>query len=311
MNFLRLRLGELAADLGFAKVGVCSAAPSQTWAAYREWLAQGFAGEMEYLHQHAALRADPRALLPGVRSVIAVSLNYYQHVAPTHGNTRVARYAAGRDYHKTLRRKLKKLASQLAAETGEIFEFRVCVDSAPVLEREYAHRAGLGWYGKNTMLIDSKRGSWFFIGLILTTLEFEPDEPSIGGCGTCRACIEACPTGAIVEVDDRWQVDARSCISYLTIEKPELADERIGDWTFGCDICQEVCPFNQPRSNQPLRAQQTVEPDFLRKGGLVDIPLSQILTLSRDEWDRATQGSPIRRAGFDGVRRVAEINQSI
>jgi epoxyqueuosine reductase len=179
------------------------------------------------------------------------------------------------------------------------------------LEREYAHRAGLGWFGKNTMLIDSRSGSWFVIGLLLTTLDIEPDLPAQGGCGTCRACIDACPTGAIVwlEQGGRWAVDARRCISYLTIEAPAEADARIGDWTFGCDVCQEVCPFNARRGSQPLRARPTSEPDFLRHSPVPGMPLEQIERLTPEEWDAATQGSPIRRAGYDGLRRVARINR--
>ncbi len=324
-EFTSLKIKQLVVEAGFDLVGVCSASPSKTWHAYREWLDLGFAGEMDYLHRHADLRSDPQSLLPGVKSIIAVGLNYYQPVAHVSGQTRVARYARGRDYHKVMRGKLRRLVevfsiSDFRLENEELENqktqienrpaFRICVDSAPILEREFAQRAGLGWFGKNTMLIDSKRGSWFLIGLILTTLEIEPDEPAVGGCGTCRACIDACPTGAIVNQNDRWQVDARTCISYLTIEHPAGADGRVGDWTFGCDICQEVCPFNQPRASQPLRAQPTREPAFLAKTALVDVPLSQIVSLSRDEWDLATRGSPIRRAGYEGLQAVTNLNKA-
>ena len=298
---------DVCRELGFDLVGVSPVQNSVSIHAYRRWLDAGFAGSMDYLHRHADLRGNPAGLLPGAQSVIAVGLNYYQNVEHLPEQTRVARYALGRDYHKVIRSKLRKLVRALEAERGG--KHRICVDSAPLPEREIAHRAGLGWFGKNTMLINSKRGSWFLLGFVISTLEIEPDKPALGGCGTCSACIDACSTGAIVELDGRWQVDARSCISYLTIEHPEEADERVGHWTFGCDICQEVCPFNQPRNSQPLRAQVTDEPDFLTRTALVDVPLARVLTLTRDEWEKATQGSPIRRAGFNGLRRVAEINQ--
>lgn len=294
-----------ARSLGFDLVGVAPAEKPAGYAHYRDWLAAGFHGDMAYMENHAALRSHPDTLLPGVRSIIAVGLNYYQPASWQPGNTKIARYAWGRDYHRVIRQKLRRLAADMG-----VGQFRVCVDSAPLLERENAHRAGLGWFGKNTMLINSQRGSWFLLGFLLTSIELEPDAPALGGCGTCRKCIEACPTGAIVRVDDRWQVDARRCISYLTIENPEHSDERIGDWTFGCDVCQEVCPFNEPRNSQPLRAQVTTEADFLRKTPLVDVPLSSIRTLSEAEWDAISAGSPIRRAGYSGLLRSAEINAS-
>lgn len=296
---------EAARQLGFDLVGVCAAGPAESHAAYLDWLSRGFAGGMAYMARHAELRRNPDSLLPGVRSIVAVGLNYYQPTQTRPGYPKIARYALGRDYHKVIRGKLRKLQTTLGSG-----QHRICVDSAPILEREFAHRAGLGWFGKNTLLIDSRRGSWFLIGLMLTTLEIEPDEPAIGGCGTCGACIEACPTGAIVQVGDHWGVDGTSCISYLTIEKPEEADERIGEWTFGCDICQEVCPFNRPRLAQPLRAQDTLEPDFLKRTALLQIPLGEVSRLDHEEWDGLTTGSPIRRAGLAGLKRNASLNLS-
>ena len=189
---------------------------------------------------------------------------------------------------------------------------RPCVDSAPVFERDYAHLAGLGWFGKNTMLIDSRRGSWFFLGLILTTARWEPDAPAEGGCGTCTRCIDACPTGAIVLSDGRWSVDARRCVSYLTIEhegpiEPTLA-KGIGDWTFGCDVCQEVCPFNAERASQPMRGARATEADLLLHREWPS--LAEIETMPHEVWDRLTQGSPVRRAGLEGLRRNARINRA-
>lgn len=296
--------------LGFELCGVAAAVETPHIAAYRRWLERGFHGEMGYLAEHLSLKIHPENLLPGVRSVIAVGLNYNQPNPPREGQPRIARYAQGRDYHKVIRAKLRRLAEWIERECPGA-ECRPCVDSAPICERDFANLAGLGWFGKNTMLINSQRGSWFFLGILLTTAEFKPDAPAVGGCGTCRRCIEACPTGAIVNADGRWQVDARSCISYLTIEHdgeiPPTLAERMAGWTFGCDICQEVCPFNQPRENNPLRAEITREPDFLLRR---DWPsLEEIENLPYETWDVLTQGSPVRRTGLEGLKRNARISR--
>ena len=300
-----------AHELGFELVGVCPVQAPPHWDAYREWVGKGRHAGMTYLEEHLALKEDPRNLLPSAKSIVAVGLNYNQPNPARHGFPRIARYALGRDYHKVMRGKLKRLSAWLDAKYPG-GEHRACVDSAPILERDYAHLAGLGWFGKNTMLINSQRGSWYFIGLLMTSVELEPDTPALGGCGKCRACIDACPTGAIVHVDNRWQVDARLCISYLTIEhrgeiESNLA-EQMGEWTFGCDVCQEVCPFNQARESQPLRATETTEPDFVRAGGWPG--LDKVSQLEYDEWDSLTRGSAIRRAGLDGLRRNAQINRA-
>lgn len=302
-------LKEQALALGFDLVGVCPAQAPPHLGAYREWLSKGFHGTMSYLSTQLPLKAHPSQLLPSVRSIVAVGLNYNQPALVEKGQARIARYALGRDYHKVIRGKLRKLSSWVVSRYPND-ETRACVDSAPIFERDYANLAGLGWFGKNTMLINSQRGSWFFIGLLLTSVEFEPDQPAEGGCGTCHKCIEACPTGAIVFEDGRWQVDARRCISYLTIEHqgeiaPELR-EKMGDWTFGCDICQDVCPFNQPRSSQPLRAQETREPDFVSVKKWPN--LVQLAQIDDATWDEVTKGSPVRRTGIEGLRRNARIN---
>lgn len=251
-----------------------------------------------------ALRANPASLLPGVQSVVAVTLNYLRQDAPRDGGPKIARYARGRDYHRVLRGKLKRLARWVeAAHPGA--RCRACVDSAPIFERDFANLAGLGWFGKNTMLIDSRRGSWFFIGLLLTDVPYAVDVPALGGCGNCTACIEACPTGAIVFLDDRWQIDARRCISYQTIERRGPLETPTHGWTFGCDICQEVCPFNTPRSGQPLRAAETEEPDFEPRTWP---SLTEMANLDRETWDRLTEGSAVRRAGWEGLRRNARAN---
>jgi epoxyqueuosine reductase len=293
-----------ARELGFDLVGVCPAVSPPHYEAYLEWVDKGFGASMDYLRGHLPLKRHPSELLPNVRSVVAVALNYNQPNPVRPGEPRVARYALGRDYHKVIRSKLRRLSDWIR-ETFPNAECRPCVDSAPIMERDFGQLAGLGWFGKNTMLINSQRGSWFFLGMVLTTVEFETDEPAVGGCGSCRRCIEACPTGAIVFEQERWQVDARRCISYLSIEH-EGPVESLAGWTFGCDICQEVCPFNEPRPSQPLRASQTEETDFLRRTALP--PLAELADLPWDDWDRLTRGSALRRTGYDGLRRNALVN---
>jgi epoxyqueuosine reductase len=298
-----------ALRLGFDAAGVCGAGPAPHAGEYAAWLDKGYHGTMEYLRRQAPLKAHPEALLPGVRTIVAVALNYRRPNRPRRGEPRIASYALGRDYHKVIRGKLRALGRWVeAAHPGA--RCRPCVDSAPIFERDYAHLAGLGWFGKNTMLIDSKRGSWFFLGLLLTDVPFQPDAAAEGGCGSCTRCVDACPTGAIVYEGERWQVDGSRCVSYLTIEhkgaiEPELA-AGVGDWTFGCDVCQDVCPFNEPRESQPLRAPMASDPDLLQER---EWPrLARLAELDWEEWDRLTRGSAVRRAGLEGLRRNARIN---
>ncbi|MBL8047849.1 MAG: tRNA epoxyqueuosine(34) reductase QueG [Chthonomonas sp.] len=295
---MREEIRAAATALGFDQCGFAAITEPESLPALDAWLAAGFHGSMRYMADRRDLRADPTALLSGAKTAIMVALNYNQAPLP---QVKIARYALGRDYHKVIRGKLRRLVTALdTMHPGH--EHRPVVDSAPFLEREFAHRAGLGWFGKNTMLIDSRRGSWFFIGALLTTLEIEPDPPSIGGCGSCRACIDACPTGAIVQLQERWQVDARRCISYQTIEHRGELEVDTNGWVFGCDVCQEVCPFNEPRATQPLRAQPTQEPDFAAR----EWPDPKaIASLEAAEWDQLTLGSAVRRTGFDGLRRNA------
>jgi epoxyqueuosine reductase len=294
-----------ARQFGFDLAGVCRADQPPHYAHYRRWLEKGYQGSMAYLEEHLPLKAHPEQLLPGCRSVIMVALNYNQPSERAHGHPRIARYALGRDYHKVLRGKLRRLATWIQQNAPDQ-RTRACVDSAPIMERDFAQLAGLGWYGKNTMIINSQRGSWFFLGALLTTLELTPDEPAVGGCGTCRRCIEACPTGAILFEEDRWQIDARRCISYLTIEHEGPLEHDTDGWTFGCDVCQEVCPFNEARDSQPLRAQATTEADFLNRSRMPD--LATLANVDWGAWDEITRGSPIRRAGIEGLRRNARAN---
>lgn len=265
---------------------------------------------MDYMERSKSLRSSPQSLLSGAKSILAVSLNYNNGEGSASGNGKVARYAHGRDYHKVLKKKLVKV-SNWAEQTYPGLKTRPCVDSAPILEREYASLAGIGWFGKNTCLIDSVRGSWFFIGLLLLDQEFEPDSPSSGGCGTCTACIDACPTGALV-----WQggsvavLDAGRCISYLTIEhKNEFIETQSGmlnGWIFGCDVCQEVCPFNQPRPNQPQRACRTKEVEFQSRLSNGKIDPASVVESSDSELKGRFAGSAIMRAVPERLRRNAK-----
>ena len=239
-------------ELGFALAGVADAGPSAYERELRAWLDAGKHGEMQYLAGHTAGRLDPARFVPGARSVICVADRYHDGAAdpqePSSGGPRgrIARYAHGDDYHVVIKKRLHRLADELTTEfPGDTF--RVCVDTAPVLERELAQRAGLGAVGKHTLLIEPGAGSWLLLGEIVTTAALAPSAPGAADpCGSCTRCIDACPTGAITP----WSVDSTRCISYLTIEhrsliEPDLSP-RIGDWIFGCDVCQEVCPHNQP-----------------------------------------------------------------
>ncbi|HLO98922.1 MAG TPA: tRNA epoxyqueuosine(34) reductase QueG [Fimbriimonas sp.] len=296
------KLKAAALNLGFSTVGVTDAAvPPEALEFYKSWIDSDLHASMGYLAEHLELKKSLESVLPGCQSVVVVTMNYYQAL-PEQG-PKVARYALGKDYHKVLRRKLKALAKWMDDEFPEATH-RACVDSAPVLERSLAQQAGLGWFGKNTMLIDSKRGSWFFIGVLLTTLALEPDKPTNGGCGTCTQCLDACPTGALIRFEGRYAVNSSTCISYQTIEHQGTHTTETHGWAFGCDICQEVCPFNQPRESQPLRAVPTSEPAFL---DLHQLPQAHI---SPEEWDEKTQGRALRRAGYEGwLRNLASLSK--
>lgn len=294
---------QYARALGFDLVGVAPVQPPPHADSFLLWLAQGYAGTMDYLARTAHLRINPAELLPDARSAVVVGLNYAPAELPD-TDYRIARYALGDDYHSVIREKLATLLSALQAlEPGT--RGRICVDSAPVLERDLAMLAGLGWYGKNTCLINTHHGSYFLIGVLLLTLELEYDSPAEGGCGTCRLCLDACPTGALVEP---FVLDARRCISYLTIERrgsiPPAYREPIGEWLFGCDVCQEVCPFNRPRPHQPRRARPTTEPRLQPR----PLPsLAEILQMDEAAYAARFRGSAVKRAKWQGLIRNALI----
>ncbi len=291
-------------QLGFASAGICAAAPADRPAAWRDWLAAGKQGEMEYLLRDLEVRLDPRNLLDGARSIICVADRHAggPDVAGSEAEGRIARYARGEDYHRVMKKRLHELADELAAEFPE-HRFRVCVDTAPLLEREHAERAGLGALGKHTLLIERGVGSYLLLGAIVTSLPLTPTEPSDPDpCGSCSRCIDACPTQAI----SPWSVDATRCISYLTIEHRSLIDEcfhgPIGDWIFGCDICQEVCPHNQPTERS--RAAP-VHPAYAPRHQAFD--LLEVLGWREEDRRRVFTRSALKRAKLSMMKRNAII----
>jgi epoxyqueuosine reductase len=289
---LAQRIRQWGAELGFQAVGIADADLSAAEPRLLEWLAQGRHGEMEYMARHGALRARPAELKPGTLRVISCRMGYHHdtHV-PGPECAHIARYARGRDYHKVLRARLQKLCERIEGEAGA-FGYRVFTDSAPVMEVELASRAGIGWRGKHTLLLD-RAGSWFFLGEVYTDLPLPTDAPVEEHCGTCRRCIDACPTGAIVAP---YQVDARRCISYLTIELksaiPEELRPLIGNRVYGCDDCQLACPWNG-------FAQPAAEPDFETRNGLDRATLVELFAWTEAEFDARLRGSPIRRIGYE------------
>lgn len=303
------RIVRLLFEEGFDAVGVTGPRVPEAASKLAQWLELGFEAEMGYMRRTAGQRHDATSLLPDCRSVIAVALSYRRSVTYVPGQPRISSYALGRDYHRLMRKKLARVVAAVSRDLpGE--SWRIAVDSAPLLDRAFAHAAGLGWFGKNTCLIDTDRGSEFFIGLILTSLELPTDEPARGSCGTCRLCVDACPTGCIRFVDGQWFVDSRDCISYLTIEHRGDFDSRqsrqIGEWTFGCDVCQKVCPFNRPSRHNPLRGAEAGCPELAPDRTWPS--LAHLAEIGPEEWDRLTRGSPVRRAGWEGLRRNARAN---
>ncbi len=290
------------AELHFADIGIAKAdALEEEFARYQQWLTAGYHGLLAYMAQHTEKRRDPRQILPNARSVIVVAQNYYTPYRHRlrKGEGKISRYAWGKDYHKIVQKKLKRLARFLQTLQPDV-QSRFYVDTGPILEKQWAVRAGIGWQGKHSNVISRKFGSWFFIGILLTTLELEPDTPIADYCGRCTACIDACPTGAITQP---YVLDARRCISYWTIEvKPEyeippsIADHLEG-WLFGCDICQEVCPWN--RFQQP-----TDEPRFAPRLGTT-LALEEIEQMDDATFQQKFQGMPLKRAKLQGLQRTA------
>ena len=284
-------------ELGFQQVGITGTGLSADEARLLAWLDKGHHGEMAYMQRHGSKRSRPRELLPGTLRIIAVRMDYWPPgAADATGllddplRAYVSRYALGRDYHKVLRQRLQKLARLIEAEVGA-FGYRAFTDSAPVLEKAIARNAGLGWIGKHTNLIDDKGGSWFFLGELFTDLPLPADLPGKAHCGTCEACIDVCPTRAIVAP---YQLDARRCISYLTIELrgsiPQALRPLLGNRIYGCDDCQLVCPWNR-------FAQASGEADFLPRHGLDSVTLVELFAWDEAEFLARTEGTAIRRIG--------------
>jgi len=284
---------------GFDALGVTAIDIPEDERHLLRWLDEGFHGDMGYMQRHAGLRGRPEELLPGTVRVVSVRMDYWPGEAraaeevladPTLGY--ISRYALGRDYHKVLRRSLARLAAELAERIGS-FGYRVCVDSAPVLEKAHARNAGLGWIGKHTNLIARDAGSWFFLGEILTDLPLPVDERASAHCGTCQACIPACPTGAIVAP---FRLDARRCISYLTIEHhggiPQELRPAIGNRIYGCDDCQLVCPWNK-------FSRAAAHPDFKVRHALDAPSLPELFSWTAEEFEQRMRGSAIHRLGHE------------
>ena len=302
---LAARIRALALAAGFQRVGISGVELAEDETFLRSWLQQGLHGGMDWMARHGDKRSRPADLVPNTLRVVSVGLDYGQDDEAAWANLRdgerayVARYALGRDYHKLMRNRLQALADTVAAEIGP-FGYRVFVDSAPVLERALARNAGLGWIGKHTCLIDKEGGSWFFLGEIFIDLPLPIDPPATAHCGTCTRCIEICPTQAILAPN---RLDARRCISYLTIEHAgSIAKELrplIGNRIFGCDDCQLICPWNK-------FARRTDEPDFRARNDLDKATLVELFAWEEDEFLRRTEGSAIRRSGHERwLRNIA------
>jgi epoxyqueuosine reductase len=292
-----------AYGLGFDLVGITTLGPAETAAAFDEWIARGYAGEMSYLPRNADTRRDSRLPFAGATTAIVVAMNY----GGAEPSGPVARYARGDDYHDVMLDRLMQLHRWIDRQVGRRVIGKAYVDTGPLLERDLARRAGLGWFGKNTMLINPRIGSFFFLGSLLVDLRLDADAPfATDHCGSCRRCLDACPTGALAQAH---VLDATKCIAYLTIElKGDIPTElrpQIGELIYGCDICQEVCPWNQ-KFAQPLR-EEAFKPRPAVAGKDAATLARELLEMSQDEFSRAYKGSPMKRAKLRGLKRNAAI----
>jgi epoxyqueuosine reductase len=287
-----------ALELGFMACGITHPGPTAHGDRLDDWLSRGYAGTMRYLHRQARRRKDPRLILPEARTVVVVLDNYYTPDAePDQPAPRVAKYARGEDYHRVTQRRLEQLAEFLKFRGARLA--RSFADAGPVPERELAQRAGLGWIGKNTMLVREGTGSFFFIGSVFTDLDLELDSPfDLDRCGSCTRCLDACPTGAFLEPR---LLDATRCISYLTIEQrgpiPDGLAEQFEGYAFGCDICNDVCPWNQ------RFAQPSAVPEYQPRERLAGVEREFFEHMTEDEFRREFGDTPLERPGLDGMRR--------
>lgn len=261
------------------------------------WLNKGMHGSMQYMENHFDKRLDPRLLLPGAKSVISLMLNYYPAQKQSNDSLyKISKYAYGKDYHKVIKKKLKQLAAFIEKEVGQV-SFKMCIDSAPVMDKAWAKKSGLGWMGKNANIINKQSGSFYFIAELILDIELEYDGPVKDYCGTCTKCIDACPTGAIT---DPYVVDGSKCISYFTIELkeniPDTYKDKFNDWIFGCDICQDVCPWNS--FSQPHR-----EPLFNTSADLLNMNKEEWENISETTFDTVFSGSAVKRTKYSGLKR--------
>lgn len=307
LNFTQLAhdIKQWGRELGFQQVGITDTDLSQAEMRLKTWLAKNYHGEMHYMESHGSKRCRPAELVPGTQRIISVRMDYLPPDPKMLENLQdknkayIARYAWGRDYHKVIRKRLQQLAEKITSVVGK-FNYRAFVDSAPVMEKPIAEKAGLGWIGKNTNLINSKAGSWFFLGELYTDLPLPVDQPATAHCGSCQACLDICPTKAIVAP---YELDARRCIAYLTIEFrgsiPVEFRHAIGNRIFGCDDCQFICPWNK-------FAKATQEGDFRPRHGLDSQQLVDLFEWTEDEYLSKTEGSPLRRIGYEcWLRNIA------
>ena len=287
-----------ALSVGFLSCGISKAEfLSEEATKLENWLKSGFNGEMSYMERNFDKRLDPRLLVPGCKSVISLLFNYYTKKKPKKDHEpKISSYAYGKDYHLVVKDKLRELLLRIKNLVGDV-NGRVFVDSAPVMDRVWAKKSGLGWIGKNTNLISKKSGSFFFIAELILDLELEYDHPTTDHCGSCTACIDSCPTNALATP---YQIDATKCISYATIELknniPDSFKDNMRGWIFGCDICQDVCPWNRFSKNHN-------EPSFKDKKNITDMSKSQWEDLTKDVFDEVFKDSPIQRTGYNGIKR--------
>jgi epoxyqueuosine reductase len=293
------KIKKKALELGFSAIGISKADFLQKESKQlKDWLENGFHGEMTYMENHFEKRPDPRKLVDNAKSVISVLHNYYPETKQPENSYKISKYAYGRDYHLVVKEKLYQLFDYIKTIEPKA-KARIFVDSAPVMEKAWAAKSGLGWIGKNTNLISKEYGSFVFIGEIITDIELITDSPIKDFCGNCTRCIDACPTKAL----NPYNLDARKCISYLTIEKKgEIPEEFIGimnDWIFGCDICQDVCPWNS-------KAKMHSEKDFNPKPEILTYLKADWEKLNQDEFKRIFSDSPLERTNFEGIKRNIE-----
>lgn len=299
---LKIWIKAQALELGFADCVIARPDAQDELPRFQEYLERGYHGDMKFLEENLEKRADPTLLVPGTRSIICVRMNYLvekpkaRYVPDEPNSAVIARYARGRDYHKVMRGRLKTLATRIREKVG-VFESRPFADSAPVFEKSLAENAGMGWTGKHTLLIHKKAGSFFVLGELFTSLDLPFDTPATKHCGSCSACIDICPTQAIVEP---YMLDARKCIAYLTIEYkgviPEELRQGIGNRVFGCDDCQLICPWNR-------FAKKASIDDFNPRHGLDHVSLLDLWAWDEETFLNCTEGSPIRRTGFQSFKR--------